>query len=125
MKQTQRAFGALTMTPCLAVAAIALLTAVSPREAAGSNPNPRILPVQSKAYGYTFGEWSADPNVLGVLGGGPGTAVADGFYLLLAPLPPGEHTIRIRGSFHFSEMEGDPFDLDLPSDVTFTITVGH
>ena len=38
-----------------------------------------------------------DPNVLFVPGG-PGTAVADGFYVLLAPMSKGEHTIHIQGS---------------------------
>jgi hypothetical protein len=55
--------------------------------------------------------------------GGPGTSVADGYYLMLAPLSKGEDTIRIRGAFHFAVAEGDPFDFDLLSDVTFHITV--
>ena len=69
---------------------------------------------------FTF--TAPDPNILLVPGGGPGTAVADGYYFLLAPLSKGTHTIRIRGALHLAVSEGDPFDFDLPSDVTFQIT---
>jgi len=55
--------------------------------------------------------------------GGSGTSTADGYYVMLAPLSKGQHTIRVRGALHFSVAEGDPFDLDLSSDVTFHITV--
>jgi len=70
-----------------------------------------------------FSYVAPDPNILGVPGGGAGTAVADGYYFMLAPLSPGSHTIRIRGGLHFSVAEGDPFDFDLASDVTFYLTV--
>lgn len=70
-----------------------------------------------------FSFTAPDPNILGVAGGGAGTAVADGYYLMLAPLPLGQHTIRIQGALRFSTAAGDPFDLDLPSDVTFRINV--
>ena len=55
--------------------------------------------------------------------GGNGTSVADGYYLLLAPLSRGKHTIQITGAFHFSVAEGDPFDFDTAADVTYRITV--
>jgi hypothetical protein len=64
-----------------------------------------------------------DPNILLVPGGGPGTAVADGYYVMIAPLPKGAHTVRVRGAFHFSMAEGDSFDLDLPTDATFNLTI--
>lgn len=60
--------------------------------------------------------------------GGAGTAVADGYFVILKPLSKGRHTIRIRGSFHFSVAEGDPFDFDAAADVTYHLTVreaGH
>lgn len=60
--------------------------------------------------------------------GGAGTAVADGYFVILKPLAKGKHTIRIQGSFHFSVAEGDPFDFDAVADVTYRITVrenGH
>ena len=49
--------------------------------------------------------------------------MADGYYVMLAPLSRGGHSIRIRGVLHFAVAEGDPFDLDLPSDALFHITV--
>ena len=38
------------------------------------------------------------PNVLGVVAGS-GELVGDGYYLLLAPLPSGQHTIHFKGTF--------------------------
>ena len=55
--------------------------------------------------------------------GGAGTSVADGYYLMLAPLSKGQHTIHFGGSFHFSVAEGDPFDGDFLLDMTYHITV--
>ena len=70
-----------------------------------------------------FSFTAPDPNFLGVPGGGAGTAVADGYNVLLAPMSEGKHTIIIRGELHFSVAEGDPFDLDLVVDNLFHITV--
>ena len=70
-----------------------------------------------------FSFTAPDPNFLGVPGGGAGTAVADGYYVLLAPMSKGEHSILIRGHLHFSTAEGDPFDADLDVDNLFHITV--
>lgn len=55
--------------------------------------------------------------------GGPGVSVADGYYVMLAPLSIGTHTIRFTGAFHFSEAEGDPFDADFGLDNTYIVTV--
>jgi len=55
--------------------------------------------------------------------GGAGTAVADGYYLMLTPLATGTHTIHFGGSFHFSVAEGDPMDGDFPLDMTYHVTV--
>jgi len=55
--------------------------------------------------------------------GGRGKSVGDGYYLMLAPLTRGTHTITIGGEFHFSVAEGDPFDFDASADVTYHITV--
>ncbi|MBA3649545.1 MAG: hypothetical protein H0W62_13510 [Chitinophagales bacterium] len=56
--------------------------------------------------------------------GGPGTAVADGYYLLIKPLSAGSiHVIHYSGRFHFSIAEGDPFDYDAATDMTYNITV--
>jgi hypothetical protein len=49
-------------------------------------------------------------------------AVADGAYLFVHPLPPGEHTIHWGGAFVFTQAE-DGFDFTLLLDVNYTITV--
>lgn len=53
-------------------------------------------------------------NILGVPGGGSGLAVSDGVYLMLAPLPKGEHTVHFGGTF-------DDFGFTL--NITYHITV--
>lgn len=55
--------------------------------------------------------------------GGTGTSVADGYYILIAPLPPGQHVLHWSGGFHFSVAEGDPFDFDAELDVTYHLNV--
>jgi hypothetical protein len=82
-------------------------------------PNLANYRVVSPQFEFT----APDPNILGVAGGGAGTAVADGYYVMVAPLSRGVHTIRIRGSLRFSMADGDPFDLDLTADNLFYITV--
>lgn len=42
---------------------------------------------------------------------GPGTSVGDGYYLLLAPLSHGQHTIEFGGEFDFGD--GNVFPLDM------------
>jgi len=54
--------------------------------------------------------------------GGNGTAVADGYFVMTGPFLRGTHTINIKGAFHFSVAEGDPFDFDASADVTYHIT---
>lgn len=58
-----------------------------------------------------------DPNI-----GGTGTSVGDGYFLMLAPLSKGKHTIHYGGTFHFT-LENDGFDADFPHDVTIQLTV--
>jgi len=55
--------------------------------------------------------------------GGTGTVVADGYFLMIAPLSPGAHTIHYSGAFHFSVAEGDPFDFDASLDITYHLNV--
>lgn len=45
------------------------------------------------------------------------TAVGDGYYLMLAPLSVGSHTVHFVGGF------GDPYNFAL--DITYNLTVGH
>ncbi len=62
------------------------------------------------------------PWVFGAVGG-TGTSVGDGYYLLLAPLSAGEHTIHFGGTSHFAAGELGPDPMDLPVDTTFHLTV--
>lgn len=48
--------------------------------------------------------------------------VADGVYLLIKPLPPGEHTIKFSGVFEFNEEEHG-FDFKFTSDATYKVIV--
>lgn len=54
--------------------------------------------------------------------GGTGTSVADGYYVLVVPLSSGTHTLRYGARFLFTQAD-DGFDLDLPADATFHLTV--
>jgi hypothetical protein len=53
--------------------------------------------------------WIFAPN--GQPRGGSGTAVADGYFLMIKPLSAGEHTLNCGGTLSFSAAEGGPFDL--------------
>jgi hypothetical protein len=83
--------------------------------------NLQAFRAQSPVFEFTLPEGN-------VLGGQPGSchprddvgpcvqylAVADGFYLMLPPLPPGEHTIHIHGTF--TNLFGGPFTVDITYD---------
>ncbi len=51
--------------------------------------------------------------------GGTGTSVGDGYYVMVAPLSVGTHTIHFTGAFKFGDA---PEDL-IPADVTYNVTV--
>jgi hypothetical protein len=68
--------------------------------------------VASPVYDFTVPE----ENILGVPGGSNGQSIASGAYLMLSPLRPGIHTIRLHG-----EYPGFPYT----ADKTFTLTVGE
>ena len=55
--------------------------------------------------------------------GGAGTAVGDGYYVMIEPLAKGQHTLHYGGKIHFSVAEGDPFDYDDSIDMTYHLTV--
>jgi len=55
--------------------------------------------------------------------GGNGTAVGDGYYLMLVPLSRGQHTIHYGGTFHFEAGEISEDPLDFPKDITIDLTV--
>jgi hypothetical protein len=73
--------------------------------------------VQSPEFSFT----APTPWIFGATGG-PGVSVADGYFIMVAPLSAGTHTIHYAGSFHFTLAE-DGFDLDLPYDITYHVTV--
>jgi hypothetical protein len=49
--------------------------------------------------------------------------VADGYYLILKPLPAGTYTLHFGGTFHFDAGELGPDPLDLTNDITLHLTV--
>lgn len=54
--------------------------------------------------------------------GGTGTAVGDGYYVLVTPLSKGQHTIHFGGILRFTLSE-DGFDRDFPLDMTYHLTI--
>ncbi len=55
--------------------------------------------------------------------GGSGTGVGDGYFFMIKPLPPGQHTIHYGGRFHIpASVFGTP--VDIIKDTTLMITVG-
>ena len=87
------------------------------------------VPVQNlQAYRFSTPQFEFTAPVPWIFGatGGMGTAVGDGYFLMLAPLSKGLHTIHYGGTFHFEpgelgEWQVDP--LDLPKDITIQLTV--
>jgi hypothetical protein len=54
--------------------------------------------------------------------GGAGTSAGDGYFLMLTPLPKGQHTIHYGGTFRFT-LEEDGFEAEFPKDITIQLTV--
>jgi hypothetical protein len=77
------------------------------------------------SYRVTSPEFSFDAPTPWIFGdtGGEGVSVADGYYVMIQPLPAGAHTIHYGGGLHFAIDEGDPFDLDASIDMTYELTV--
>jgi hypothetical protein len=77
------------------------------------------------AYRFSSPQFSFNAPTPWIFGGtgGPATAVADGYYLMLAPLSEGQHTIHYGGTFHFDAGEIDVNPVDFPKDITIEITV--
>jgi len=63
-----------------------------------------------------------NPNIFGLATGATSPAVADGFYILLAPLSAGDHTIHFSGKAVFTAAE-DGFDLTFILDITYNVNV--
>jgi hypothetical protein len=71
---------------------------------------------------FTF--TAPDPWIFSPANTGPGTFVADGYFVMLRPLSVGHHVLEFSGHFHFDIGEiGNPEPLDLPLDMTYHITV--
>jgi hypothetical protein len=54
--------------------------------------------------------------------GGKGTSSGDGYFIFLAPLAPGEHTLRYGGTLQFAKPR-DPADKQYDMEMTYRITV--
>jgi hypothetical protein len=65
--------------------------------------NPEQYRVDSPAGGFTLN--AVENNPVGIPAGN-GTAVQDGFWILLKPLKPGEHVISFSGAFDFRQVPG-------------------
>ena len=70
---------------------------------------------------FTFGPLPGN-NLLGLPTGTTSPAVSDGYFVMLAPLSSGQHTIHIAGAFVFTE-EADGFDFSFTLDITYHVTV--
>jgi hypothetical protein len=77
-------------------------------------PNLGSFRVQSPAFDITFPEGSVFQEWCGVLPGTYGPFVSDGYWLMLAPLPTGQHTI------HFHGVIPGIFTLDITYHLTVT-----
>jgi hypothetical protein len=62
------------------------------------------------------------PWIFGAVGG-TGTAVGDGYFLMLTSIPKGTHTIHYGGTFHFEPGELGDEAFDFPKDITIQLTV--
>jgi len=74
--------------------------------------------LQSPQFSFT----APTPWIFGATGG-TNTSVGDGYFVMVPPLPPGAHTLRSTGTFHFAVAEGDPFNFDAATDTTYHLTV--
>jgi len=75
---------------------------------------------------FTFGPLP-DNNLLGLPAGTTTAAVSDGYFVMLAPLSPGEHIIRFTGALVYTAA-ADGFDFSFSLDITYHIKVaahGH
>jgi hypothetical protein len=70
---------------------------------------------------FTFGPLPYN-NILEAAPGTTVDAVADGYYLMLAPLSAGDHTVSFEGAVVFTS-EADGFDFRFELDIDYFITV--
>ncbi|SAL86179.1 hypothetical protein AWB74_07597 [Caballeronia arvi] len=89
-----------------------------------SVPNLPSFLIQTKQFSFVAPRpWIFNRSGLG----GQGTAVGSGYFLMVADLSAGEHTIEYGGKFHFLDGDFGPGSLafDLPQNVTLRIQVGR
>ena len=84
------------------------------------------VPVENlQAYRFDTAQFEFEAPTPWIFGqtGGHGTAVGDGYFLMLAPMSTGRHTIHYGGTFHFEpgELGDDP--VDFPKDITVELNV--
>jgi hypothetical protein len=70
---------------------------------------------------FPFGPLPAN-NLLGLPEGTTSSAVSDGYFVMVAPLSPGQHTIHFTSAFVFTTA-ADGFDFSFSLDITYHITV--
>jgi alkaline phosphatase len=72
---------------------------------------------------FTFGPLPSN-NLLGdpALAGKSSAAVSDGYFVMVAPLSQGEHTIQFKGKLVFTK-DKDGFDFTFSLDITYRLTV--
>lgn len=73
---------------------------------------------------FTFGPLPANNNVLGnpAFAGQSSAAVSSGYFVMVAPLSTGTHTIHFTGKLVFTQ-EKDGFDFTFAVDITYHVTV--
>jgi hypothetical protein len=84
------------------------------------------VPVQNlQAYRFSTPQFEFTAPTPWIFGetGGTGTAVGDGYFLMLAPMTEGTHIIHYGGTFHFDAGELDVEPLDFVKDITIQLTV--
>jgi hypothetical protein len=84
------------------------------------------VPVQNiEDYRFQTPQFEFDAPTPWVFGatGGAGTAVGDGYFLMLKPMSLGTHTIHYSGTFHFDAGELGDEAFDLPHEGTIVIDV--
>ena len=84
-------------------------------------PVPNLEDFRFTSPQFTF--TAPTPWVFGDIGG-TGTAVSDGYFLMLE-LPKGHHTIHYTGTFRFAAGELGEEAFDLPHEATIEVTVGN
>lgn len=83
-------------------------------------PVANLQTFRAKSSLFSIGSLPAD-NVLDLPAGTTGSAVSDGFFVLVAPLSTGAHDIHFSGKADLTSLGGPLFILD----ITYDITVGH